>query len=312
MSVTVTVSIPTVRPGTLGAAIDSVRRQSFSDWELIVVGQGPDPGLRQVTEAHAREDSRIRYLHLDQMGVSSARNAAIGAARGRIIAFTDDDCEADKSWLATVVKCFEDDPQLGFLSGALIAPDISGHWFAVCPNIHPDELTYDPVRDADRRPARYDFAGANFAVRSDAAQRIGGFDECLGGGAPFESSEDLDYMLRAEAEGIRLRSTPTVIVHHTSGARYGMKAVFKHRRSYAVGQGALAAKMTLRGDPRGREWMGVFWNDFVSTFKNGRLSRSPNALVRYLYVRKAYRDCLQHDELDIATGRYKPRPAARA
>jgi GT2 family glycosyltransferase len=309
MPVKVTVSIPTVRPRTLKSAIDSIRRQSWTDWELLVVGQGTDPELRQITEALTREDSRIRYLHLDRMGISHARNAAIAAAQGEIIAFTDDDCEAEPNWLETVVKCFEEDPRLGFLSGALHAPPIGRHLLAVCPTIHPPEVSYDPATDRGGAPAHFDFAGANLALRREAALRVGSFDECLGVGAIFASSEDLDYMLRAEAAGVKIRSTPSSVVHHTYGVRYGLRAVFRHRRSYAVGQGALAAKLTLRGDPRGQVWLDAVWDDLRKTISDCRLHRTPHALLRYFYVRRAYKDCLQHHEVDGSTGLYKPPPS---
>lgn len=299
----VTVSIPTVRSKTLRAAIESVQRQSWQDWELVVVGQGEDDSLRSVTEECGRTDQRVRYVHLSQKGISFARNAGIRVAQGDIIAFTDDDCEAEAGWLAHVVKCFDEDPSVGFVSGALVAPELRKHLLAVCPEIHPGDFTYDPLKD--QAPVRFDFAGANFAIRKEVARKVGWFDECLGVGAVFASSEDLDYMLRVEAAGVRMRSTPASIVYHTHGARYGLKAVFRHRRSYAVGQGALAAKMTLNGDPRGKEWLDGVWADLLKTMKSGRLHRSPIAFLRYLYVRKSYVDCLQNHQIDTATGLYK-------
>ena len=256
MATRITVSIPTVRPKTLRCAIDSIRRQSYTDWELIVVGQGPDDELRRVTEECAALDARIRYLHLNQLGISHARNAAVAEAQGEILAFTDDDCEADPGWLSEIAQCFDEDSQLGLVGGSLLAPNVHQHLLAVCPEIRPSEVTYDPVRDGHKAPPGFDFTGANFAMRRSVALRVGPFDECMGVGAIFASAEDLDYKLRVESADIRMRSTPKLVVRHTHGCRIGFKAVFRHRRSYAVGQGALAAKMTMRGDPRGRQWLG--------------------------------------------------------
>jgi glycosyltransferase involved in cell wall biosynthesis len=307
MSVDVTVCIPTVRPSTLKSAIESIRRQSWTNWELLVVGQGPDPTLRSIAEQLTREDARIRYVHLQVMNVSHARNMAFELAQGEVIAFMDDDCEADPEWVANLVECFKRDPALGFVAGALLAPEFKGRMLAVCPQIQPEDVTYDPVKDYGHGPARFDVAGANLAIRASVARRVGGFDECMGGGAIFSSSEDLDYMLRVEAAGIRMRSTPLLVVHHTYGVRYGLKAVFRHRRSYAVGQGALAAKMTLRGDPRGRKWLSTVWGDFTQTFRERRFHRSPSAFMRYLYVLKSYEHCVRNHEVDNVTGLFKPK-----
>jgi len=307
MSVDVTVCIPTVRPSTLKSAIDSILSQSWASWELLVVGQGPDPSLRSICEEYCRKDSRVRYVHLKPMNVSHARNMAFELARGDVIAFIDDDCEADREWIATLVHCFKQDPNLGFVAGSLLAPEFKRQLLSVCPQIQPEDVTYDPVQDAGHGPARFDVAGANLAIRATVAKRVGGFDECMGGGAAFLSSEDLDFMLRVEAAGIRMRSTPLLVVHHTYGVRYGLKAVFRHRRSYAVGQGALAAKMTLRGDPRGRKWLHTIWNDFTQTVKERRFHRSPSALMRYLYVLKSYEHCVRNHEVDTVTGLFKPK-----
>src|SRR5438105_15951698 len=116
------VCIGSVRATTVGPAIESIRRQTWTDWELIVVGQGPDPALRHVGEEAARADTRVRYVHLERRGVSLARNVAVRQATGDIIAITDDDCEARPDWLATLADCFAAEPDVDVVGGALVAP----------------------------------------------------------------------------------------------------------------------------------------------------------------------------------------------
>ena len=79
----VTVCIPTVRPTSLSAAVAAVRRQDWPDWELVVVGQGAaERELRRAVASAACTDERIRYQHLDRLGISAARNAGVEAALG--------------------------------------------------------------------------------------------------------------------------------------------------------------------------------------------------------------------------------------
>src|SRR5467141_1385492 len=139
------VCIGSVRATTLGPAIESIRKQTWTDWELIVVGQGPDPALRAVGEAAAQADTRIRYVHLEHRGVSLARNVAVAQASGDIVAITDDDCEARSDWLATLAECFAAEPDVEVVGGALIAPAIRKAGFAKCPDQIPTEALYDPV-----------------------------------------------------------------------------------------------------------------------------------------------------------------------
>ena len=63
---------------------ESVRRQTFSDWELLLIDDGSADNSRKLCEQYAAEDPRIRVLAQPQnMGVSAARNRGLQEARGR-------------------------------------------------------------------------------------------------------------------------------------------------------------------------------------------------------------------------------------
>lgn len=95
----VSVIVPTHnRSHTLARALNSVLRQDFRDLELIVVDDASaDDRPRQVVEAIAAQDPRVRYIRRAQNGGASAtRNTGIQQACGEFVAFQDDDDE----WLA--------------------------------------------------------------------------------------------------------------------------------------------------------------------------------------------------------------------
>jgi teichuronic acid biosynthesis glycosyltransferase TuaG len=80
---------------TLRATVASVRAQSLPDWELILVDDASTDGSRALARALAAEDARIRLIErAANGGAAAARNDAIRAARGRLIAFLD----ADDRW----------------------------------------------------------------------------------------------------------------------------------------------------------------------------------------------------------------------
>lgn len=78
----------------LRTCTDSILGQSFRDLELLLVDDGSPDGSGALCDAIAGEDSRVRVLHQENGGVSSARNAGLAAARGDYIAF----CDADDSF----------------------------------------------------------------------------------------------------------------------------------------------------------------------------------------------------------------------
>lgn len=75
----------------LAAAIESVQTQSFRDWECICVDDGSKDGSASIADEFARKDPRIAVIHRENGGTSAARNAAMERARGRYIAFLDED-----------------------------------------------------------------------------------------------------------------------------------------------------------------------------------------------------------------------------
>jgi glycosyltransferase involved in cell wall biosynthesis len=88
---TVSIILPTFNRGdTIGRAIESIRRQTFEDWELIVVDDGSTDGT---AEALAGLDPRIRVLRQENQGCYVARNTGLHAATGRFITFMDSDDE---------------------------------------------------------------------------------------------------------------------------------------------------------------------------------------------------------------------------
>jgi glycosyltransferase involved in cell wall biosynthesis len=141
----VSVCVATVRPTTLGATIAAILRQTWTDWELIVVGQGDADPLSRAVEEASGGDARVRYLHADRYGLSAARNVALRSASGDIFACTDDDCEARPDWLAVVTACFDADPGLGLVGGSLLAPRPAKRWVpSSCLSVTPAEVIHEP------------------------------------------------------------------------------------------------------------------------------------------------------------------------
>ena len=248
-----TVVIGATRQGSLPAAIRSVQRQTFDRWELLLIGQGEDAGIREVASRWQLEEPRIRYLHLAHRGLSRARNAGLEVSRGAWVAMMDDDCEASPDWLAVLAARFQADPELGLIGGSMLAPPKpAGHGFGRCPHWEPAEASFDSARES-RPPEGFGIVGGNFALRREVAMRIGRFDESFGVGAEFPAAEEMDYLFRAFAHGVKVVATPSAVVHHSDGWRFGYRTVLRHQRQRGLGNGALAAKRMMRGDAGGRE-----------------------------------------------------------
>lgn len=95
----VSVVIPFYRAGFLRHALESVRAQTFTDYELIVVDDG-SPDREEVERLNLHEDTRIRYVRQENQGPAAARNTALRVARGQFVAFLD----SDDTWEPTYIQ----------------------------------------------------------------------------------------------------------------------------------------------------------------------------------------------------------------
>ncbi len=108
MPVRVSIIVPTQRrPEGLATAVRSVLRQQGvepRELELVVVDNDQQPSARPAVEAAGRgAPFPVLYVHEPAAGVANARNAAMAAASGELIAFLDDDEEAPDGWLAALL-----------------------------------------------------------------------------------------------------------------------------------------------------------------------------------------------------------------
>ncbi|MCY7357286.1 MAG: glycosyltransferase [Rudanella sp.] len=150
------------QPNHLLKCLDALSRQKLPHYqfEIIVVDDAND----RATEATVRNFTQVfgieaRYLSQPKrMGLAAARNRGWQAARGRIVAFTDDDCQPQPAWLTSAYTCFKRGAQV--VSGQLRIPLVN----------RPTPYEHAPLFTEST-----DFTAANcFCLRS-AIDRAGGF-----------------------------------------------------------------------------------------------------------------------------------------
>jgi glycosyltransferase involved in cell wall biosynthesis len=165
-AIRISVVIPTRgRPDLLCRCVSAVLAQDFdrSAYEVIVADDGADEGTKDaIARLAATSDVPVRYVPVTTPphGPAAARNAGWRAARGEIIAFTDDDCVSARSWLRAGLDAF--------LEG------VEGAWGQIIVPL-PESPTDFERETAGLRHA--EFATANCFYRRSAIRAIGGFDE---------------------------------------------------------------------------------------------------------------------------------------
>jgi glycosyltransferase involved in cell wall biosynthesis len=119
----VTVIIPAYNAEvTLNETLLSVRRQTHSNLEIIVVDDGSRDGTADIAARHAASDARVSVIRQINRGVGAARNTALKNARGRFVAPID----ADDLWAPEKIE-----RQLAALAGRPTSTGLVYTWFAI-------------------------------------------------------------------------------------------------------------------------------------------------------------------------------------
>jgi glycosyltransferase involved in cell wall biosynthesis len=100
------------REKLLALAIESIRRQSVTDWQLVVVDDGSSDGSLAVAERFAAQDSRIRALSQSNAGSAAARNRGLAALARSVafVTFLDDDDVLEPGMLASLLPTLQEKP----------------------------------------------------------------------------------------------------------------------------------------------------------------------------------------------------------
>lgn len=83
----------------LDRCICSILNQTFSDFELILIDDGSPDNSGAICDQYAAKDNRVRVIHKENGGVSTARNAGLESAQGTFIVFVDSDDEVEENYL---------------------------------------------------------------------------------------------------------------------------------------------------------------------------------------------------------------------
>ena len=75
----------------LPACVESLLSQTYGALEVILVNDGSKDGSAALCDTYAARDSRVRVIHQENQGVSTARNAGLDHAAGKYVAFVDAD-----------------------------------------------------------------------------------------------------------------------------------------------------------------------------------------------------------------------------
>jgi GT2 family glycosyltransferase len=284
---TVTIAICTRnRPVELAEALRSIARQEYPPDEILVIDNGCQEEIRELTEGII---PNARYVPEHSPGLNFARNRALSETTSEIIAFLDDDAEADPFWVRSIAECFAKFPMSGAVTGLTVPLELDteaqqlcesnggfGRGFSrrVLPHHRRRWLGFRLPLVADSIDVGN---GCNMAFRNNVLKQLGGFDEALGAGTKLPGGDEMDMFYRVIRAGHELVYEPRALARHRH--RRTKTELLEQLKGHQKGLTAFISK-TLRGE-RGFTWIGV------ALFLAWRLARPGVRMIHRLVGRDA-------------------------
>jgi glucosyl-dolichyl phosphate glucuronosyltransferase len=207
------------RAALLSQTLESLKKQrnaSAHKAEILVVDNNSKDETRKVTEAFSASSPwLVRHIFETRQGVSYARNRGISEAKGEIVAYLDDDVEAEPEWLENMAVCFAE-------TGAdVIGGRIERKWDCEKPEWLVEEISAPLIRQnfGDKRvsmtSAKSWMVTANLAFRRRVFEKCGVFDVTVGRRAgSLVGGEEPEMFRKLHAAGFKVFYEPKAVVWH--------------------------------------------------------------------------------------------------
>ncbi|MDQ6887482.1 MAG: glycosyltransferase [Gemmatimonadota bacterium] len=229
------VIIPTfARPEKLRACLGGITRLDFdrARFEVIVVDDGSPQPLDDVL-AGFRDKMALRLVTRPHGGPAATRNAGAAVARGRYLAFVDDDCAPAPDWLSALDRELARDERR--LLGGSVENALSSNAYADASE-RINRFVYQYNR-TDRAHERF-FTTNNLAVSAELFRALGGFATTI----PSATAEDKEFCDRWRAQGFELTHVPDAVVYHFHDLTFARFL----RQHFNYGRGILAFRLMRR------------------------------------------------------------------
>jgi glycosyltransferase involved in cell wall biosynthesis len=237
------------RPQQLRQALEAIVQTDFphNSLEVVVVADGEGQGL-DVVASNISTDIAMRVIEQVQAGPGAARNTGATAARGRYLAFTDDDCLPTPTWLHALKRALDTSPRA--LIGGQTINSLEGNACSEASQLI-QAIVY---RHYNGQPDQAMFlASNNMAVGAEEFASLGGFDQAF-----RFASEDREFCDRWLWQKRPMRYVENAVVRHAHALtvatffqqhfRYGTGAARYHRARAGRGSGKLVDHVSFHAN----------------------------------------------------------------
>lgn len=251
--ISIVVPLYKTKPEYLKQLIDSVKAQTYSNWELCLSdGSGVDSPIGELLKQYEREDSRIRVIsHQEPLRIAENTNAAIEAATGDFIAFADHDDTLTAHALFSCVEAINERPETEVLYSDEDKMSIKGNRFFL-PHFKPD-FNLDLL-------CTVNYICHLFVVKKELLDQVGMLRP------EFDGAQDYDFIWRCVEATENIYHIPRILYHWRSHEDSTAENPESKMYAFDAGQRAIEAhyeRIGVKAEVYKGEYLGLYRTRYI-------------------------------------------------
>jgi cellulose synthase/poly-beta-1,6-N-acetylglucosamine synthase-like glycosyltransferase len=200
------VVLPTFgRPGDVDEFLDSLTRQEYKNFEVIIVDATLNDSVKEVADRYP-EKLNLTFIHKKGLGISESRNLGVERSKGEYVIFIDSDCVMPPSYFTEIEKYLNQNRV-----DAFGGPDAASEDFTLSQKainyVMTAFLTTGGIRGKAKRIGRFQPRGFNMGISRKAFDAVGGY-------SGLKVAEDIDLSMRLHKAGFLTALIPEAFVYH--------------------------------------------------------------------------------------------------
>jgi len=211
---------------TVGKTLASLQKQSFKDFEVIVVDDGSTDKSLSVIKRFGPVFKAIALK--ENRGVSFARNRGVEASSGKLLLFLDNDCQASRNWVESMASALSE-KGVGAVAGATFVPKSGFFANAVAELGFPGGANagFENMWTVSQKGFTNHFSGCNLGIKRPLLEAGNGFDQSMPRG------EDAWCSVVLSRNNIKIKHCPNSVVFHKPMASFKSFALWHFKRGKA-------------------------------------------------------------------------------
>ncbi len=200
------VVLPTFgRPGDVDEFLESLTRQEYKNFEIIVVDATLNDSVKEVADKYL-DRLNLTFIYQKGLGISDSRNLGVKRSKGDYVIFIDSDCVIPPSYFSEIESYLNQNNVDAFGGPDTAAEDFTLSQKAIN-YVMTSFFTTGGIRGKARRIGRFELRGFNMGIKRTAFDAVGGY-------SGMKVAEDIDLSMRLHKAGFQTALIPDAFVYH--------------------------------------------------------------------------------------------------